>query len=131
MLVTANRNISEWGTVFGDAIVATDILDRLSHHSHVVTIRGDSYNLRAQQRSGLLQEEHCVITNRRHHAMIVGESVLRVASTPSPTTQAHCDVSSGSERIAWPGESNVPASPAQDNSGRKPWSRPISGDSAD
>ena len=44
------------GTVFGDAIVATAILDRLSYHSHVVTIRGDSYGLRAQQRSGLLQK---------------------------------------------------------------------------
>src|SRR5208283_4895328 len=31
----------------GDAIVATAILDRLLHHSHVITIRGDSYRLRA------------------------------------------------------------------------------------
>jgi DNA replication protein DnaC len=29
MLITSNRNISEWGTVFGDAVVATAILDRL------------------------------------------------------------------------------------------------------
>ena len=56
MLVTSNRNISEWGTVFGDAIVATAILDRLLHHSHVITIRGDSYRLRAKRRSGLLQK---------------------------------------------------------------------------
>src|SRR5215207_2075025 len=56
MLITSNRNISEWGTVFGDAIVATAILDRLLHHSHVITIRGDSYRLRAKQRSGLLQK---------------------------------------------------------------------------
>ena len=54
MLITSNRNISEWGTVFGDAVVATAILDRLLHHSHVVTIRGDSYRLRAKRRSGLL-----------------------------------------------------------------------------
>jgi DNA replication protein DnaC len=47
MLITSNRTISEWGTVFGDAVVATAILDRLLHHSHVVTIRGDSYRLRA------------------------------------------------------------------------------------
>jgi DNA replication protein DnaC len=56
MLITSNRNISEWGTVFGDAIVATAILDRLLHHSHVITIRGDSYRLRAKRRSGLLQK---------------------------------------------------------------------------
>jgi DNA replication protein DnaC len=46
MLITSNRSTGEWGTVFGDAIVATAILDRLLHHSHVITIRGDSYRLR-------------------------------------------------------------------------------------
>ena len=42
-------------TVFGDAIVATAILDRLLHHSHVITIRGDSYRLREKRRSGLIK----------------------------------------------------------------------------
>jgi hypothetical protein len=37
-------------------VVATAILDRLPHHSHVVTIRGDSYRLSAKRRSGLLQK---------------------------------------------------------------------------
>jgi len=56
MLVTSNRAVGEWGTVFGDAVVATAILDRLLHHSHVITIRGDSYRLREKRRSGLLQK---------------------------------------------------------------------------
>ena len=56
MLVTSNRAIGEWGTVFGDPVVATAILDRLLHHSHVVTVRGDSYRLREKRRSGLLQK---------------------------------------------------------------------------
>jgi hypothetical protein len=34
----------------------SSILDRLLHHSHVITIRGDSYRLRAKRRSGLLQK---------------------------------------------------------------------------
>ena len=38
-----------------DAVVATAILDRLLHHSHVLTIRGDSYRLREKRRSGLLK----------------------------------------------------------------------------
>lgn len=54
MLVTSNRSVSEWGAVFGDAVVATAILDRLLHHSHVITIRGDSYRLRSKRKSGLL-----------------------------------------------------------------------------
>ena len=56
MLVTSNRAISEWGSVFGDAVVATAILDRLLHHSHVMTIRGDSYRLRAKRRAGLVTQ---------------------------------------------------------------------------
>jgi DNA replication protein DnaC len=42
--------------VFGDAVVATAILDRLLHHSHVLTIRGDSYRLRTKRRAGLVNQ---------------------------------------------------------------------------
>ena len=55
ILVTSNRGVSEWGTVLNDAVVATAILDRLLHHSHVLTIKGDSYRLREKRRSGLLK----------------------------------------------------------------------------
>jgi DNA replication protein DnaC len=55
VLVTSNLTTSEWGNVFGDPVVATAILDRLLHHSHVVTIRGDSYRLRGKRKSGLLK----------------------------------------------------------------------------
>ena len=43
--------------MFGDPVVATAILDRLLHHSHVVTIRGDSYRLREKRRSGLFPKQ--------------------------------------------------------------------------
>ncbi|WP_368484387.1 ATP-binding protein [Pseudooceanicola sp. HF7] len=36
----------EGGIVFSDAAVASAILDGLLHHSHLVTIRGDSYRFR-------------------------------------------------------------------------------------
>jgi len=54
-LVTSNRSVGEWGTVLNDQVVATAILDRLLHHSHVLTIRGDSYRLREKRRSELLK----------------------------------------------------------------------------
>ncbi len=54
LLLTSNRAVGEWGTVFGDPVVATAILDRLLHPSQVVTIRGDSYRLREKRRAGLL-----------------------------------------------------------------------------
>jgi hypothetical protein len=57
VLITSNRPVMEWGEMFGDQVVATAILDRLLHHSHVLTIRGDSYRLREKRRSGLLRPQ--------------------------------------------------------------------------
>ena len=54
-LLTSNRPVGEWGTVFGDAVVATAILDRLLQHSHVITIRGESYRPREKRGSGLFK----------------------------------------------------------------------------
>ena len=36
-------------------MVATAILDRLLHHSHVLTITGESYRLREKRRAGALK----------------------------------------------------------------------------
>ena len=55
ILTTSNRPAGDWGAVLGDQVVATAILDRLLHHSHVLTIRGDSYRLREKRRSGLVK----------------------------------------------------------------------------
>ncbi len=57
LLITSNRSVGEWGEVFGDPVVATAILDRLLHHSHVLTIRGDSYRLREKRRAGLIKPD--------------------------------------------------------------------------
>ena len=46
MILTSNRGFAEWGHVFGDAIIATALLDRLLHHAVVVQIEGSSYRLR-------------------------------------------------------------------------------------
>jgi len=53
MLITWNMSVAEWGTA--DPVVATAILDRLLHHSHVLTFPGDSYRLRAKRKSGLIR----------------------------------------------------------------------------
>jgi DNA replication protein DnaC len=46
MILTSNRGFAEWGEVFGDAVVATALLDRLLHHAAVIQIEGSSYRLR-------------------------------------------------------------------------------------
>lgn len=45
-LITSNRSVGEWGTVFGDTKMITALLYRLLHHNHIITIRGDRYRLR-------------------------------------------------------------------------------------
>jgi hypothetical protein len=34
-----SQTVGEWGKMFGDAVIATAILDRLLHHSHVIAVR--------------------------------------------------------------------------------------------
>ena len=47
MMLTTNKGIRDWPELFaGDEILATAILDRLLHRSHVLNIKGRSYRLR-------------------------------------------------------------------------------------
>ncbi len=55
ILITSNRSVKEWGDVFGDPVVATAILDRMLHHSHVLTIIGESFRLRGKRRAGVFK----------------------------------------------------------------------------
>ena len=43
LIITSNRAIDEWYGMFGDPLLASSAMDRLLHHSHVVTLEGDSY----------------------------------------------------------------------------------------
>jgi DNA replication protein DnaC len=52
IIMTSNKNFGEWGELMGDPILATAILDRLLHHSHIINIRGNSYRLREKMKSG-------------------------------------------------------------------------------
>jgi DNA replication protein DnaC len=54
IILTSNKSYGEWGSIFGDPIIATAILDRLLHHSMTVNIRGESYRLKERRKAGLL-----------------------------------------------------------------------------
>src|SRR3954454_18272549 len=54
IILTSNKSCGDWGSVFGDPIIATAILDRLLHHSMTINIRGESYRLNDRRRAGLL-----------------------------------------------------------------------------
>jgi DNA replication protein DnaC len=53
MLITTNQAVTQWGQVFGDEVIAAAILDRLLHHSHTITIQGESYRLKQRRKAGL------------------------------------------------------------------------------
>ena len=45
-ILTTNINFSDWDSIFYDAVVADAILNRVLHHSHVISITGKSYRLK-------------------------------------------------------------------------------------
>ena len=55
-VLTSNKGFEEWGEVFGDEVMAAALIDRLVHHCHLVTIRGNSYRMR--QHTELWQTLH-------------------------------------------------------------------------
>ena len=50
-MLTTNINFNEWDSIFKDAVVANAILDRILHHSKVITINGHSYRVKDYMRS--------------------------------------------------------------------------------
>jgi DNA replication protein DnaC len=54
LLITTNQLVTQWGSVFGDEVLAAAILDRLLHHSHTLIIQGESFRLRQKKKAGLL-----------------------------------------------------------------------------
>jgi DNA replication protein DnaC len=62
LILTSNRALAEWPDVFGNPLLASAALDRLTHHCHTLIIRGQSYRQRGRGREDLTPSDGAVLS---------------------------------------------------------------------
>ncbi len=53
LILTSNKDFTDWSKTFGDSALAAAILDRVLHHAHILSIKGDSYRLKHYKKQDL------------------------------------------------------------------------------
>ena len=54
IILTSNKPFGKWGEIMADDAAATATLDRLLHHAHVVSLKGDSYRMKDRMKVGVV-----------------------------------------------------------------------------
>jgi DNA replication protein DnaC len=58
IIVTSNRSPAEWPDLFGNALLASAALDRLTHHARITIVTGESYRQRDRKKA-----DKSIVTN--------------------------------------------------------------------
>lgn len=51
LIITTNLDFDRWGEVFGDNAITIALLDRLTHHAHVIPFIGESYRFKESRKT--------------------------------------------------------------------------------
>jgi len=51
ILLTSNRAPEEWGAIFGNPLLASAALDRLTHHAHLICLTGESFRQKRKKKT--------------------------------------------------------------------------------
>ncbi len=111
--ITSNKGFTEWTELFEDPVLVTALLDRLLHHSVIITIKGQSYRLKgklAQTRKtgvglsrsdeGLIKVEHRRIQPIR---VLSGSSRWGTSLMGCKSPTANCPIRAVSISDVWGG----------------------------
>jgi DNA replication protein DnaC len=93
IILTSNKSYGEWGSIFGDPIIATAILDRLLHHSTTVNIRGESYRRKERRKAGLIPLPEHNRNTIRQTVRLAPQAVAVVRSSRYEFFKASADLS--------------------------------------
>lgn len=57
IIMTSNKSFGKWAELMSDEAVATAMLDRLLHHAHVLSLKGNSYRMKDRLKAGIVNFE--------------------------------------------------------------------------